>query len=379
MPSVADCFRQHAAAYLQRHGDAIPLGHRKVIDAIRRCRTGELGHVLYQCERCPQRHWLGRSCGNRHCANCQHAKSSRWFEKQQARLLPTHYFLVTFTVPEELRSLLRCYQHEGYTAIFDCGADSMRAVAGASKYLRDCELGFFGALHTWGRDFTVYHPHVHFVVPGGGVHRESGRWHETPENFFLHGKTLARVYKAKFADRLRALGLYDQVPRSAWKKPWTVDIQPVGRGGGALKYLAAYVSRVAISNKRIVACDEQSVTYRYTPSGKQCSKQRTVAGTELLRGFLQHVLPRGFQKLRYYGWLSPNSRLAVEEVRWLIWLARDEAIFLQPHEPPRATDQATLLCKKCGGLMHVAVVTDQHGKVLYQRPPPTTPTLRDTG
>ena len=147
MPSVADCLRQHAPHYLQRFGDAVPLGHRKVLSAVTQCRTGALGHVLYQCETCNHQHWAGRSCGNRHCPNCGHTKTQRWLEKQADQLLPTHYFLVTFTVPQELRWLVRRHQREVYPMLFDAGRETIRDLAQSSRYLKGCDLGFFGVRH----------------------------------------------------------------------------------------------------------------------------------------------------------------------------------------------------------------------------------------
>jgi hypothetical protein len=176
MASVADCLRQHAPAYLQEFGERVPLGHRKVISAITRCRTGELGGVVYQCDDCGREHWVGRSCGNRHCPNCQKEKTQDWLAKQTQRLLPVHHFMVTFTVPEELRSVLRANQKAGYDAVFNSGSGTIRKLLANPKYLGTSKVGFFGVLHTWGRDPMVYHPHVHFVVPGGGVSEDGTKW-----------------------------------------------------------------------------------------------------------------------------------------------------------------------------------------------------------
>ena len=359
MPSVADCLRQHAPAYLKKFGERVPLGHRKVISAITRCRTGELGGVVYQCEGCGRQHWVGRSCGNRHCPSCQIDKTAAWLEKQTSRLLPVHHFLVTCTVPEELRSVLRAHQRVGYDAIFQSGSEMLRQLAANPRWLGTSKLGFFGVLHTWGRDPTVYHPHVHFVVPGGGVSEnavsEHGtQWLSTPQNFLFPGKAVSLVYKAKFADAMRAAGLYDAIPAKAWSGPWVVDIKPVGDGKAVLKYLAPYVYRVAISDKRIEACDERSVTFRYTPSGAKRSKTRTVRGEEFVRGFLQHVLPRGFQKVRYYGWMSPNSNVCVDSVRWLVWLFLGWTYWLGSGHAPQKEPQlrGPMRCAACGCTMH---------------------------
>jgi hypothetical protein len=355
MVSVADCLRQHAPAYLAKYGDAVPLGHRKVIAAITRCRTGALGGILYGCGDCGTKYWVGRSCGNRHCPTCGHDKTAAWLETQSRRQMPMHHFLVTFTVSEELRSVLRACQGPGYAALFRSGADSIRDVASATKSLRGCRMGFFGVLHTWGRDPCVYNPHVHFVVPGGGVREDRSKWKATPENFLFHHGTLIRVYKAKLADALRACDLYDRVPAGAWKAKFVVNIKPVGDGQAVLKYLAPYIHRVAISDNRIVACDEASVTYRYTPSGTEQSKTRRVTGNEFVRGFVQHTLPSGFQKVRHYGWMSSNCRISLAEVKWLVWLFLGWTYWLASgHAPQEAPSRKTpVCCPHCGGEMHI--------------------------
>jgi hypothetical protein len=359
MTSVADCLRQHAPAYLAKFGEAVPLGHRKVLAAITRCRTGGLGGVLYQCGDCRREHWVGRSCGNRHCPNCGRDKTSRWLEKQARRLLPVHHFLVTFTVPDQVRSVLRRSQQKGYGALFDAGSQTIIALAAGSKYLRGCRIGFWGMLHTWGRDPMVYHPHIHFVVPGGGVSEDRSSWQQTPTNFLFPHAAMIRVYKAKLADHLRACGLYDEVPAEAWHAQFVVDIKPVGDGQAVLKYLAPYVNRVAISDNRIATCDEVTVTFRYTPSGTRRSKTRPVSGTEFVRGFVQHTLPRGFQKIRYYGWMSPNCRIGLDEVKWLVWLFLSWTFWLASgHAPqPTAHQPSTIRCAECGGKMRIVAVS----------------------
>ncbi len=366
MPTVADCLRQHAPAYLAKFGERVPLGHRKVLSAITRCRTGELGGVRYQCDGCGREHWVGRSCGNRHCPNCGKDRSSAWLEKQAVRLLPVHHFLVTFTVPDQVGWVLRGSQRDGYAALFDAGAESIVDVGSATKSLRDCQLGFFGVLHTWGRDPMVYHPHVHFVVPGGGVSEDRSAWKATPENFLFHHATLIRVYKAKLADHLRACGLYDAVAAEAWRAKFVVDIKPVGDGRAVLKYLAPYVNRVAISDNRIVACDDSSVTFRYTPTGTKQSKTRTVSGNEFVRGFAQHTLPGRFQKIRYYGWMSPNCRLALDEVKWLVWLLLGWTFYLASGRavPETTRPRPTIRCAECGGAMRIVEVTFEPRRVL---------------
>lgn len=364
MPSVADALRQHAPEYLRRFGDDVPSGHRKVLSAITRCRTGSLGGVHYQCNGCGRDHWVGRSCGNRHCPSCGHEKSQLWLSKQTLRLLPVQHFLVTFTVPEALRKVLRGAQRKGYKALFDASAESIRDVGSATRALRGCQLGYFGVLHTWGRDPMVYHPHVHFVVAGGGVKvDDQGRalsWQATAENFFVHHGTLIKVYKAKLADHLRACGLYEQVPKETWHGKFVVDIEAVGDGAAVLKYLAPYVQRVAISDKRIVAVDEHTVTYRYTPSKTKQTVERTVTGQEFVRGFVQHTLPRGFTKIRYYGWMRTGKRkVRLDEVRWLVTVCLGWVYWLASgHAPQSVMKQPSVVrCAACGHIMRVVAIT----------------------
>ena len=300
MPTVADALRQHADSYLQQYGERMPSEHKRVLAAITRCRTGLLGFLRYACKSCPHTHWIGRSCGNRHCPN---------------------YFLVTFTVPGALRKIVRTHQRACYQALFDTGSQTIRKLACGPRFIGTDRLGFFGALHTWGRDFTVYHPHVHFIVPGGGVSADGSRWLAGPENFLLPEKAASIVYRAKFRDAMQAAGLLEEINEAVpevWRQPWCVDVEAVGDGRAALKYLAPYVYRVAISNNRIDAVDESSVTYHYTPTGSTQPVTRQVDGEEFVRGFLQHTLPANFQRLRYYGYASQNSRLSLAWVQLLV-------------------------------------------------------------
>lgn len=362
MPSVADALRQFAPVYLKQQAGSVSIIQQKVLAAIIRCRTGALGGVHYQCTQCDREHWVGRSCGNRHCPNCGHEKTQAWVEKQSAKLMPVHHFLVTFTVPRELGSVLRVHPRAGYGCLFDASSASIRDVGAATRSLRGCALGFFGVLHTWGRDLAVYHPHIHYVVAGGGVKLDengnAASWQSTPKNFLFHHETLIRVYKAKLADELRAAGLYSLVDPVAWTKTFVVDIQPVGHGVPTLKYLAPYVHRVAINDSRMVSVDESSVSYMIRRSKPKRAETKRVAGEVFVESFLQHVLPSGFQKIRHYGWMSSNSKLRLDEVKWLVWLFLGWTFWLGSGYAA----QAKLLtppvrCVACGGEMRVVEVT----------------------
>ena len=358
MPSVAEALRMHAPGVI----GSLSTVQQKVLSLITRCRTGALGGVQYECDVCGREHWIGRSCGNRHCTSCGHEKTQAWIEKQRTRLMPVHHFLVTFTVPRELASVLRVHQREGYRCLFDASSQSIRDVGAATRCLKNCKLGYFGVLHTWGRDLQTYHPHVHYVVPGGGVKLDENRdaifWNSTPKNFLFHHGTLVKVYKAKLADELRECGLYDQVPASAWEANFVVDIQPVGHAEPTLKYLAPYVHRVAISDKRIVSVDESSVKYAVRPSKSLRTVTRKVGGEAFVRSFAQHVLPSGFMKIRHYGWMSAGSKLRIDEVKWLVWLHLGWTYWLgSGHAPEPEPLTAPLRCAACGGEMKVVAVT----------------------
>ena len=368
MPTVADALRQHGPAYLQRFADNMPREHKRVLALITRCRTGELGHLHYQCKKCSQRHWVGRSCGNRHCPNCQSDKTQRWLAARLATLLPVPYFLVTFTVPQSLRKSVRTHQRVCYKALFDAGSQTLVELASKKRFVGTDRMGFFGVLHTWGRDFTNYNPHVHFVVPGGGVSKDGSGWQACPENFLLPAKAASSVFPGKFRAAIRNAGLegeFRSIDAKAWYGKWTVDVQPVGDGRATLKYLAPYVYRVAISNNRIEEVSETHVRYRYTPSGTKKSLHRTVSGQEFVRGFLQHTLPSNFQRVRYYGFLSQNSQLTIGWVQMLVWFYL--GWYMLAKQPPiEVPQQKTMRCQRCGGDMLLIAITSGSGAVLWE-------------
>ena len=229
---------------------------------------------------------------------------------------------MTFTVPEELRGLLRVCPQEGYEAIFSAGSETIQKLLKSPKWLGSDNVGFFGVLQTWGRDPEIYHPHVHFVVPGGGLNADGSKWLATPTNFLFSEAAVGKIYRQKFREAMRAAGFEKNIDPSVWRKDWVVDVEPVQDGRAVLKYLAPYVFRVAISDNRSLECTESTVTYKYTPSGTTKVLTKTVAGWKFVRGFLQHVLPKGFRKVRHYGWMASNSRTTLDRVKWLVWLFR---------------------------------------------------------
>jgi Transposase zinc-binding domain/Putative transposase len=205
MTSINEIFRTFGPEYLQRYANSMPKTHLKVIDAMIACRTEACGLALYQCASCARSHELYRSCGNRHCPTCQQHKTRQWLEKQINRQLPTHHFLFTFTVPENLRPLMRKNQRAAYSALFKTSSEAIKKLAPDQHYLGGNLPGFFGVLHTWGRTLQ-YHPHIHYIVPGGALSSTDGRWHPSTTDFYLPVKALSKIFRAKFRDEMKKAG-----------------------------------------------------------------------------------------------------------------------------------------------------------------------------
>ena len=351
--TVADVVRQYGPAYLDKFGKSIPREHRKVMAMIARCRTGELGTVVYRCEHCLKQHAVPRSCGNRHCPSCQQHKTKAWLVDQTARLLPTHYFLLTFTIPASLREFVRSNQRACYSALFAASSATIRTLAADPKYLGSSDCGFFGVLHTWGRDLA-YHPHVHYVVPGGAVSEDGERWLASAPNFFIPVKAASAIYRAKFHEELRKAGLLAEIDPKVWSEAWVVHSQAVGDGERSLKYLAPYVFRVAITDRRIVAMEDGPdgqgrVTFSYRKSGSHRWRRMTVSAEEFLRRFLQHVLPCGFQKVRHYGFASAVRRKDYPSIHWMVTLAMGLTYLLRAAAETITPSRPEFVCQDCGG------------------------------
>jgi hypothetical protein len=349
MPTVAEVVRRYGPEYLDRFGAGMPAAHRKVLRDIAGCRTGELGMVVYRCADCGQAHAMGRSCGNRHCPSCQRDKAEAWLEDQTERLLPCPYFLVTFTLPAELREVARSHQRVVYSALFEASGAALRALAADPKYIGTDRLGFFGVLHTWGRTLE-YHPHVHYVVPGGGLSTDGTCWLPSRADFLVPVKALSIVFRGKFRDLLGREGLLEKVDPSVWHRDWVVHCQPAGDGRESLRYLAPYVFRVAIGDHRIVSCEDGRVTFTDRRVGSNRRRKMTLEAMEFLRRLLQHALPSGFPKVRHYGFLSPASGVALERVRWLIALWAGLTYVLQARRSQEPTGPVPAVgCPVCGG------------------------------
>ncbi len=307
MPTLADVFREYSPEYLRRYGDTMLPSHHKAIEDIIECRTAVRGGEVFWCDACEQYQYSYHSCGNRHCPTCGADRADHWRDTQMKKLLPVPYFLVTFTLPHSLNDIAHSHQKLIYRLLFHASEDALQTLALNPEWLGG-QIGMVGALHTWDRSMG-YHIHVHYLVPAGGIDPDTGEWKPAHPKFLVPGSALSNVFRAKFRDALKAEApeLFAQVLPETWTKTWVVHCKPVGDGRTALKYLAPYIYRVAISNSRIVNMDDGTVTFSYKPRKKAWTTMTLPAMTFMQR-FLQHVLPKGFQKIRYVGFLHPSAK-----------------------------------------------------------------------
>jgi hypothetical protein len=348
---LAEIFRQHGPAYREKFKGRIPASHLKAMAAIEQCRTEALGGRVYTCDPCDESLYSYHSCKNRHCPKCQNEAGQQWLERQQALLLPVPYFMVTFTLPEGLRSLARSNQRLMYNLLFQTSAAALQELAHDPRFVGG-QIGFVGVLQTWSRDLT-YHPHVHYLVPGGGLSADGQSWLHARNAFFVHVKPLSRLFRAKFRAALQQAGLAQQVPPQVWRQEWVVHCQPVGTGETALKYLAPYIFRVALSNRRILKLQEGQVTFRYRDNSRHW-QTRTLPVEEFIRRFLQHVLPKGFQKVRYYGFFAPGQRHRLGQVRTLFKLAAPPLASASRTQANPSAHPPRILCPTCGQPMRLS-------------------------
>ncbi len=345
MSAIQEIFREYAGEYLRRFGKTMPANHKKVINAIVHCRDGAMGMHLYSCAQCGAVKPLPCSCGNRHCPTCQSYKNALWLHRRLNDLLPCSYFLITFTVPEPLRNFLRANQKVAYPAMFRAAWGALKKLARDQKRLGAHHLGAVAALHTWGRRLN-YHPHLHFIVPGGGLTRDRSEWRHSRADFFVPVKAVSTIFRAKFRDAMEAAGLKSSIDAAVWKTDWVVHSEAVGDGGSALKYLAPYIFRVGISNSRIVTHHDGRVVLRYHKSGSARWRTMELDAMEFIRRFLQHVLPTGFTKIRHYGILNANAATPLQRVRELICVLYE--LVKELVQPPAAPPLPPLPCPKCG-------------------------------
>jgi hypothetical protein len=347
---LAEVLRRHWPAYERQFGADLLPTHRRAVQCILACRTGALGGELYRCPDCGTHHFVYHSCNHRACPQCGNADATEWMERQKLKLLPVPYYLVTFTVPEGLRSWLRSHQTLGYALLLRESAGTLQDVASQPRHL-GAQLGSLQVLHTWGRQLQ-FHPHVHCIVPAGGLREDGLRWMRPPSpDFFLPQAVLADRFRHRLKGRLAQEHPQElaRIPSGIWRQKWVVDVQSVGSGEAALKYLSAYVYRTALGSQRLLTDQGGKITFKYKDSEDQRWHAMTLPVMEFLRRFLQHVLPKGFQRVRYYGWLSPAAKTRWERILALLD-CKPAALQASPAVPP--------LCPRCASpLIWIATLT----------------------
>jgi hypothetical protein len=379
---VADIFRAAGPAYRASHAGHLSLHQLKVMSAIEHCRTAVMGGHVEACTDCG--HWrvAYNSCRNRHCPRCQGAAARAWLAEREADLLPVGYFHVVFTLPAEVADIAFHNKAALYDLLFKAASETMLTIAADRKHL-GARIGITAVLHTWGSALT-HHPHVHMIVPGGGIARDGTRWISSRPAFLLPVKVLGKLFRRLFLTRLTALHATKQLAffgalahladRRAFlrhlspvrKKNWVVYAKPPFAGPQAvLAYLSRYTHRIAISNSRLLAFDEAGVTMRYKDyrrAGADRQQVMTLATDEFIRRFLLHVLPRGFHRIRHYGLLAGATRKAhLEHARQLLGVASP------PEDAPDEPTDVRPQCPCCGGHM---VVIETFERWRQPRAPP---------
>ena len=389
---VADIFRAHGAAWRHAQHGHLSLGQLKVMSAIERCRTAALGGHELLCPSCARPQIAYNSCRNRHCPKCQGSAAQRWLEDRQADLLPVEYYHVVFTLPAPVSAIAYTNKERIYGLLFDLAAETLRTIAADPKHL-GARIGSTLVLHTWGSQLT-HHPHVHGIVPGGGLAVDADRWIPCRPGFFLPVRVLSRYFRRRFLEELQELhhrgelhfygehaALADPARFTEWLAPvrqveWVVYAKrPFAGPAPVLAYLSRYTHRVAISNSRLIAYDERGVTFRwkdYREKGRTRYKTMTLEPHEFMRRFLLHVLPRGFHRIRHYGLLG-NARRASH-------LATVRALLHAPPAQPAASNSSDpgtctppphcFLCRHCGSEMIVVCVLPPLPRI---RAPPSSP------
>lgn len=344
MISLASIIERFESVYLTQYQNAMLPSQRKALAAMKLCRSSVGVLMLAQCSACDEQRFVPHSCGHRNCPHCQHFESQRWIERQTRRLVAGSYFLITFTLPAELRGLAWQHQRTVYDKLMQCAWETLRSFSQNHKQLQGSP-GAVAVLHTHSRTLS-FHPHVHVVMPAAALDADKGLWRTLRKSakgdgYLFNHKALAKVFRGKLLAALVEAGLL--LPADLPEK-WVVDCKSVGNGHKALVYLGRYLYRGVIQERDIIKCENGQVTYRFRDSETKKMMLRTVSGTTFLWLVLQHVLPKGFRRSRNFGFLHPNCKRMISLLKLLV--------FKQPAAPPTLpTLRPQLLCTCCGSPM----------------------------
>ena len=337
MPDLAEIVREFGPNCLAQYRERMLPSHYRALRDLSICRTETLGGHLAQCDQCGHQHYSYHSCRNRSCPQCHTADSARWLEKRQKELLPVPYFHVVFTLPEALRDPVSRHQKVLYGVLFKAAADALLSLSADPRYVGG-NIGFLSVLHTWTRQLGR-HPHVHCLVTGGGL-TVDGSWLAARKKYLVPVEALSRLFRAKFMALARKALPEESFAPSLWEKDWVVYCKPAIQGSRKLlDYLGRYVHRIAITNRRIMAIHKGQVTFEYKDSRDNRWKKCSLPGEEFLRRFLQHVLPRGFHKVRYYGLLGPRNRSRLRQLQLLLAAKNVKTAGTEPKPTDNETEQ----------------------------------------
>lgn len=382
---VADIFRAHGPAWRAAQHAHLSLGQLKVMSAIEQCRSAALGGHVLHCPACAHDEIAYNSCRNRHCPKCQASAAKRWLEARQAELLPVDYYHVVFTLPAAISAIAYTNKAAIYRLLFEVAAETLRTIAADPRHL-GARIGATLVLHTWGSALT-HHPHVHGIVPGGGLSSDGERWVACKPGFFLSVRVLSRLFRRRFleeleqahrAGQLQFFGECAQLGEADAFADWLVPLRecewvvyakrPFAGPAAVLAYLSRYTHRVAIANSRLVALGERGVTFKwkdYRQTGATRHKTMTLAADEFMRRFLLHVLPGGFHRIRHYGLIANSGRREnLARARELLNMAPVE------HKEVDVANEAVVpifVCRECGAAM---IVTGILARAPHIRAPP---------
>jgi hypothetical protein len=339
MIRLASIIETFEAEFLQQYGGKLPSSQLHALHAIKTCRSAMSPKMQAKCGDCDEQIYVPHSCGHRNCPNCQAHESQRWIERQMQKLVPGDYFMLTFTLPAELRPLARANQRIMYDLIMQSAWDTVHTFSQNDKKLQG-EPGAVAVLHTHSRPLD-YHLHAHLVMPAAAVDKKRKSWRTKKAKYLFNHTALAKVFRAKILEGIKQAGLSLPV---RYPEEWVVDVKNVGTGEKALVYLGRYLYRGVIREKDILACENGQVTFRYQNSKTKKIERKTVGGVAFLRLILQHVLPKGFRRARNFGFLHPNSKRLIQLVQVLLKLAP---------RPIALNERPALRCPCCGGAMKI--------------------------
>ena len=336
--SIVESILRYRTDFLKRYGFRLRDEHRHALSAMTRCRTQYYGQLSWRCGDCNQTHHLYRSCGHRGCPRCQTQDNEQWLSRQRQKLLPVEYFMVTFTLPAELRGVAWANQKSVYELLLKTAVSTCRDFAKNDKHLKG-EIGLSAALHTQTRRLD-YHPHVHLIIPAGAIDKKRRRWRVNTSGFLFSHKALAKVYRARMLKGLSEAGL---LPTRKLPSNWIVDCRSVGSGLPALQYLSKYLYCGVIAEKQLISDDGQRVTFSYREGGTGKRLTRTVDGAQFVWLLIQHTLPRGYRRVRDYGFLHGNAKGKRLLLQWCLKVVTPPFTIL--------IKKSGVVCRSCGTRM----------------------------